>query len=204
MKPEDGRLRKMQADDVKLVLRWRNTKQVRTAMFTEQFVALDDFLRWFESCSGKNHCLMIFELASIPVGFAALSPIDRANGTCRLDFFIGKNDLPRSTETLMLYLLLNFGFQELHLRKFTCEIPAFVPAKLKFLRNLGFVQEGCLKQHLYHGKNYEDLILLALFQDKWIQVSKNIRKELSAETKSYRTIAELQNGRSNIHHKRVE
>ncbi|MEA1960098.1 MAG: GNAT family protein [Bacillota bacterium] len=198
MKIEDSQLRPINKEDLKTVLHWRNTKHVRSSMISNRFVALDELTEWYDTLAQKEALCLLFEIGRIPVGLSTFSHINQLHDTALCSFYLGRIDLPDSCSLLQAYLSLNYGFQNLHLRKTSRKLSSSHQKEISFLRKLGFVQEGCLRKHYQRQGQYEDLIILSLFNEQWKQKRSEIRKEIQNDKHSHRIIANLQKGRSNF------
>lgn len=63
--------------------------------------------------------------------------------------------------------VLRFGFDAMHLNRVEVNLtPDNAPA-ITFLQAFGFVQEGLLRQRVYWGEQYRDVVHLALLRQDW-------------------------------------
>ena len=161
-------LRPMTDDDLDIVFRWRNSEQVRPFMYTTHEISETEHLAWWARVQGDpTKRYSFFEMDGRPIGFSSVVDIDTSNGTASWGFYIGAEDAPQGSGSVMEFLTLEEAFGPLHIRKLTCEVLAFNERSLKMNRKFGYVQEGVLRAHKLHDGTYEDVVLLALFADGW-------------------------------------
>ena len=161
-------LRSMTDDDLNMVFRWRNSEQVRPFMYTTHEISETEHLAWWARVKDDPaKCYLVFEVDGRPIGLSNIVAIDTAHGTASWGFYIGAEDAPQGSGSVMEFLTLEEAFGPLHIRKLTCEVLAFNERPLKMHRKFGFVEEGVLRAHKLHDGAYEDVVLLALFADEW-------------------------------------
>lgn len=161
-------LRPMTDTDLDRVLAWRNSERVRSCMFSEQLIAPEEHLAWWERAkSSPTSVHLIFEVSGAPQGVVNFTSIDHRDSRCFWGFYIGAEDAPRGTGTIMGILALDYAFRTLGIRKVCAEVIGFNTASLGYHRKLGFAQEGCLTRQVLRGSRYEDVLLFALFAEDW-------------------------------------
>ena len=62
-------------------------------------------------------------------------------------------------------LFFSYLFEEINLRKIKLEVLKENDKAIKIYENLGFKEEGTLKEHIYQDGKYKDLILMSLFSE---------------------------------------
>jgi len=174
---EKCRLRPLEEADLEKVLEWRNSDRIRTAMFTDRIITMDEHRAWFERLNKeKNAICKIFELQGRPVGVVNIVQIDRHNHKCSWGFYLGEVDVPRGTGTVMGYLALEYIFETLDIHKLCAEVLAFNTLSIKLHKKLGFVEEGRFKKHVLKNGSYEDVIAMALFYEDWVKLKNRLKK----------------------------
>ena len=167
---ENCRLRLMNSADLPVVLSWRNSDRIRRMMYTDHRISLEEHRAWFaraEYTSSSRH--LIFEYESRPVGVVNVTAIDELNRRCHWGFYLGETDLPKGCGTAMGVLALDYMFNELGMNKVVGEVLTHNEQSLKYHVRLGFVEEGRLSQHVLRAGQFEDVIQLAHFADRWRQ-----------------------------------
>lgn len=175
---KDYRLRRMNEGDLEMVLRWRNTDRIRANMFTDQVVAVEEHKAWFDKINrDPNTVYMIFEHQGRPKGLVNFVQIDRHNSKCSWGFYIGEEGTPRGTGTKMACLGLEYAFGVLDIRKLYAEIFAFNTISINLHKKLGFTEEACFKKHVLKNGEYQDVVIMTLFNTTW-QKTKSVIESL--------------------------
>ena len=165
---EKAKLVDMDFSHLETVLKWRNQKHIREVMFNDRIIMRDEHYNWFRKISlDGNSFHKIFLLNNTPTGVVNITRIDRLSNKCEWGFYIGDVNAPRGSGTLMGILTLDFIFQELKIRKLCSEIIGFNAKSISYHKKLGFTEEGALRADILKDNKYVDVILMALFKEKW-------------------------------------
>ncbi len=167
MQIEVGKLRPVQEADLEKVLSWRNSERIRRSSLTDHIISRHEHWKWYSSIDQHNITLLIFEYMNRPVGVVNFTEKDTYSNKCKWGFYLGETDLPKGTGLLMGYLGLEFAFENLKIRKLCSEVISFNKLSIKYHERLFFIQEGCLKEHVWKDGIYEDVIVMALFTGVW-------------------------------------
>lgn len=158
------RLRAMTEDDLKEVLNWRNSERIRSFMYTDHLISMEEHKKWFEGLTlnaGKK--ALIFEIGRNRSGVIHFSQKD--DRTYEWGFYLGKSDLPRGTGLIMGVLALEYAFEQLAARKLYGEAFAFNQTSVSFHERLGFCKKGTLAKNK-HGRP-EDVVLFEFLYENW-------------------------------------
>jgi UDP-4-amino-4,6-dideoxy-N-acetyl-beta-L-altrosamine N-acetyltransferase len=159
-------------EDLTLVLEWRNKESIRKNMYNEDLITLEQHYKWFDSIKeNPNKKTYLFYLNDSPKGVVNYN-IDLQNEKCEWGFYLGEDNLPKGTGSLMGYLAIENAFTQLQVRKITGEVFDFNKKSQTFHENLGFQREGVLQSHIKKSDGYRDIVLYALFTNQW-QSEKN-------------------------------
>jgi UDP-4-amino-4,6-dideoxy-N-acetyl-beta-L-altrosamine N-acetyltransferase len=167
MKLSDGRVRLITEDDLPMVLAWRNSERIRNSSFGDHIISMQEHRNWFKSLDNHKKVGLIFELYGKPAGAVNFSGIDRHDNKCSWGFYLGEPGLPKGSGLLMGYHALDYLFNELKIRKLNSQVLAYNEGSIKYHKKLGFVEEGLLVQECLKNGRYEDVVVLAHFQDLW-------------------------------------
>lgn len=161
-------MRPVERDDLERILEWRNSERIRTNMYSDHVITMEEHRAWFERTKQHSGSIyLIFEIRNQPAGLVYFADIDRNNGKSHWGFYLGAEDLPRGSGTAMGVIGLEYAFTQLNLRKLYGEVFAFNEASLRFHKKLGFVEEGRFAGHVLKSGVYEDVVSLALFREEW-------------------------------------
>lgn len=164
----------MSASDLERVWEWRNSPDVRRFMFTTHVIPWDEHLSWFERVQANSKVkLFIYELNSIPVGFASLTMACHEH-IADWGFYLDPS-APRGSGRGLGDSVIRHAFQNLALHKLCGQALAFNERSIAFHRSLGFEEEGCLREQHFDGKRYHDVLCFGLLKADWLsnELSKN-------------------------------
>ncbi|SDB16428.1 UDP-4-amino-4,6-dideoxy-N-acetyl-beta-L-altrosamine N-acetyltransferase [Pseudomonas sp. NFACC13-1] len=159
-------IRKMTANDLDVVLAWRNHPEIRRYMYTQHEISIEEHRTWFERASqdSKKH-LLVFEKDEKPQGFVNITELS-SFGVVDWGFYIAP-DAVKGTGRQLGETVLNYAFNSLKLHKVCGQALAFNERSIKFHYGLGFQQEGTLRDQHYDGENYHAVICFGLLRSEW-------------------------------------
>mgnify|MGYP000853344035 CR=1 FL=1 len=163
------RLRKMSNEDVSVYHKWRN--DIEVMQFTNP--SLDVFTyadtEGFVNSMVESHNSKGYIIEEIntdkPIGVTSLINIDYGNRNAECIIDIGDKDYwSKGFGREAFKLLLDFAFKELNLHKVYLRVFSFNERAIKLYQNLGFDEEGKLKEQLYRDGNWHDIIFMGLLK----------------------------------------
>lgn len=159
------RVRPMTREDVERVLGWRNHAEVRRYMYTQHEISLEEHSRWFERASqDPNRHLLVFEIDGVPSGFINF---DQAAGGIAQWGFYAAPDSPKGVGRQLGVAALEYAFSSLRLHKICGQALIYNERSIKFHLNLGFKQEGVLREQHFDGQSYHDIVCFGLLAAEW-------------------------------------
>lgn len=159
----------LEEKDLEQVLAWRNSDRIRSVMFTNHKISMQEHLTWFERIK-KQEILthFIFAYRNRPIGYISYIDIDRINGTCSSGTYLGEQaEIPKLAGIALEYFTTEYAFENLGMRKIWAYCFAYNKKILKLNKLFGCKQEGYLKKHVIKDGKYEDLVLVSMFYDDW-------------------------------------
>lgn len=176
---EDYSLRPLIENDLSTVLEWRNSDRIRSNMYTNHVITIEEHHAWFRGTTDDDQSrYLIIEYRGKPVGLSYFTDMDRVNGTCLWGFYVGASDAPRGTGTVLGFLSMNFIFTQQQLRKACGEVLSFNEPSRRLFDRLGFVKEGCRRQHVIKNGLCTDVILFSLLADEWLNTGASSVRDL--------------------------
>ena len=176
---DDYALRPMKEDDLTLVLEWRNSDRIRAVMYTDQYISLDEHYQWYKKVAANDQCCyFIFTIKGVAYGLVNFTSIDKKNNKCMFGFYLGREDAPKGSGSIMEFLALDYAFLKINARKLSCEVLSFNAPPISLHKKFGFHEEGCLKQHIIKNDAYHDIVQLALFKEQWLEHRKFMTEKL--------------------------
>jgi len=162
-------MRPIREDDLEALLEWRNAEPIRARMITDHVIAPEEHRNWYERIRQHDQPLhFIFEHEGRPVGYIGYTDYDTVSGTCSSGLYIGTHEgLPPTSGFAIEFLMLDYAFQRLSVRKLWAGMFAFNRNVIRMHEQFGFRHEGVLKAHILKNENYEDFVLMAIFADDW-------------------------------------
>jgi UDP-4-amino-4,6-dideoxy-N-acetyl-beta-L-altrosamine N-acetyltransferase len=159
-------IRVMDADDLPLVLSWRNHPEIRRYMLTQHEIELEEHKNWFEKASNDStRRLLIVEDRSIPIGYVQFSNVSKG-GVADWGFYASP-EAQKGAGQILGSMALNHAFDQLHLHKVCGQALDFNAGSIAFHQRMGFTQEGVLRdQHCVCGV-YHSLVCFGLLQHEW-------------------------------------
>lgn len=171
----------MEEDDLLLVLSWRNQPSIRTAMYTEHEISLEEHQRWFQRTqeagyAGKHYLCCCDK---VPFGVVNFTDISRQHHRLHWGFYMGAAKRPPGGATAMGFLALREAFETLGIHKVIGEVLGNNAKSLRYHQRLGFLQEGLFKEHVFKAQEgYVDVICFGYLVGRWAQQKKRLLAEL--------------------------
>lgn len=163
---ENCKIRQMTNADLEQVLAWRNDTKVRRYMLTQHEISLAEHRQWFERTSQESmRRLLIVEEHGLALGFVHFTGV-APGGVADWGFYAAP-DAPTGSGRKLGVTALDFAFGALELHKVCGQALDFNEASARFHRELGFRQEGVLRQQHRIDGTYHDLICFGLLCDEW-------------------------------------
>lgn len=113
-------------------------------------------------------------------GYCGITNIDFINRRGEISFLI--NPLRAQNEGLyrddflsVLYLLCQYGFENLNLHKIFTETFAFRKHHIKILKEFGFGDECTLKEHNFIKGKYYDSYIHSIMHNEWSDIKRGIK-----------------------------
>jgi RimJ/RimL family protein N-acetyltransferase len=170
-------LRKLEATDLGRTCQWLNEPEIFLIMGIESPPSIIGQQRWFE-ITDQARDKIVFAVCTVKnnehIGNVSLDNIDARHRTARLSAFIANpSNRGKGLGRHAIYLLLEYAFHHLNLRKVYLKMLAENNRVFIFYKKLGFVLEGTLREHEYVNGKYVDKNLLAIFRDDFELLDKS-------------------------------
>lgn len=178
----DFQLRSLEKKDLELILKWRNTKEIRTIMYEDHEITIDEHLKWYEKLEmNDTKVARLLTYKEKPIGFVNFTKIDEMNQTCYWGFYIGEKQSVRRAGTVLGLLALDYIFETKGIHKVCAEIIESNRISLNFHQKLGFQEDGRYENYICRDNDYMDVITMTLFHEQWRERKEAIKKELEGE-----------------------
>ncbi len=174
--------RPLRENDSGTVLTWRNTPDVAAHMYSDHAVSAAEHAGWLAEVLGDDgRRYWIILLDEEPVGLANLVGIDRHNRRADWGFYLGEATARGSgVGRAALYLVIEQAFGTLGLHRLTCSALVGNEAAWGLYESMGFVGEGRLRDHVWKGGQFHDVLNFALLADEWAAARPGVEAKLRA------------------------
>ncbi|EPG2630419.1 UDP-4-amino-4,6-dideoxy-N-acetyl-beta-L-altrosamine N-acetyltransferase [Pseudomonas aeruginosa] len=180
MSQEFGFLREIRAEDLEVMLEWRNAPSVRANMYTRHEISKDEHLVWWERTRSRiDQLYFMYEYSGKNCGIVAFTGIDNLNGNSSWAFY-ASTDAAKGTGSRMEFLALDYAFDELKLHKLHCEVLAFNSPVIKLHQKYGFKVEGVFREHHVVDGEHIDIYRLGILAAEWKNKRPEMKDKLSA------------------------
>lgn len=144
--------------DIESLHLWSPERRVPT--FEEYAEELDRFLN-------TTVTLLILTGRDEAIGFVQVYHLSYINGWCRFLIYVDQEHRNRGYVLEAVLLFGDYIFSNFNFRKVYADVFEYNRAVLKMLRSAGFVEEGCLKEHVFFDGRFWALYHLALYRHDW-------------------------------------
>lgn len=162
-----GCLRAIKAEELELMLSWRNAPSVRANMYTRHEISRAEHFAWWERIQARtDQQYFMYEYQGTPLGIVALNGIDLTNRSSSWAFYASPT-APKGTGSRMEYLALEHVFSGLQLHKLCCEVLAFNTSVIRLHEKFGFKVEGILREQHKIDDTFVDVYRLGMLGFEW-------------------------------------
>lgn len=162
-----GELRSIRAEELELMLSWRNAPSVRANMYTGHEISLVEHLAWWARTQDRtDQKYFMYELQGVPLGIVAFTGINITSQNSSWAFYASP-EAPKGTGSKMEFLALEHCFQYMQLHKLWCEVLAFNVAVIKLHKKFGFKVEGLFREQHRIEESNVDVYRLGILASEW-------------------------------------
>jgi UDP-4-amino-4,6-dideoxy-N-acetyl-beta-L-altrosamine N-acetyltransferase len=110
---DDVLLTKLTAEDIELVRKWRNSKDVASYMYNEDYITKENQINWFNNIDWNKSFYWIISYKGKKLGLASINSIDRTLQSCYWAFYLGDSSVrgggigAKVEYTVLNYVFLN-------------------------------------------------------------------------------------------------
>ncbi|WP_020560574.1 UDP-4-amino-4,6-dideoxy-N-acetyl-beta-L-altrosamine N-acetyltransferase [Thiofilum flexile] len=179
MKSKFGILRSIKEDELELILSWRNHPDIRTHMYNQHEISINEHLKWWQNIKeSKTDKYFIYELSETAFGVISFNNINHANRNSAWGFYRAPY-APKGTGTKMEFLMLEYGFNEIGLNKIYCDVLSTNPS-LNIHKKFGFITEGIFREQYLQKNNLIDVYRLGILRKEWEKEKNAISDKLNS------------------------
>lgn len=173
MRGEKVTLRAMRRDDLPLLCQYNNDLEVELAGGGDPPMpqSLERLQAEFDSKvggGGRDGTEFAIEADGKCIGQCALFRFDNVAQTCELGIAIGdKAYWGKGYGSDAIRLLLRYAFRLRNLRRVYLTVVGNNTRAIHAYQKCGFVEEGRLRQHVWHDGQYIDLVYMGILRQDW-------------------------------------
>jgi RimJ/RimL family protein N-acetyltransferase len=165
-------LRAIEKSDLPLLRTWRNEENFKKHF--REYLEISDLAqqKWYEEDVNNNSRIIMFAIVdsnnSQLVGCCGLTYINWVHRNADFSFYMGKDLSYIDDEGYALeaaQLLIDFGFNQIGLKRIWTEIYEFDFLKDKFLNEIGFQLDGRLRSNYFYDGKWWDSLIYSLLSD---------------------------------------
>ena len=164
-------LREIQYEDTELIVLWRNDREQGKFLQTEPLTKEMhiEFLHHYFKRDNDFYFIAETKKSRKPVGTIAIYNVDiRCKRAVFGRLYILEKYKIYALE--MSYLALRVAFETLQLHKVCSDVQRKNMKSLRFNSMLGFHKEAVLKEHMWNGEMFDDVVLFAMFKQDYEQL----------------------------------
>ncbi len=167
--------RKLNADDLETVMRWRMSAHVTKYMNTDPILTLEGQKEWFEKLSAADDFYYwVIHVDGVPCGLINLSDIDTTNKRCTWGYYVAEKKLRSFELAIALEMsLYDYAFYQLGLNKMTGESLQINATAIKMHELCGCKTEGVLRRHILKNGTYHDVCSQSMLAEEWARIRNN-------------------------------
>lgn len=171
-------LRPVERKDLDTLRYWRTSPEVSRHYQDRLQISQVEQEAWFEAVSQSTRdYYFVVEKDGEFLGVCNVADISWVHRTAKMGiYFIPRQEANSFLPVEAAILLLDYAFYCLNLRKICGAALATNQRSITFHNGLGFVNEGVLKQHVFHQGRYQDIVQQALFRQDYEKATKDYRQ----------------------------
>lgn len=187
-------LRPISQDDYLTFFRWRaDLLELHLWSSPRRVPTWEEFRAEMEQITRQSVTfLVVIKGTDEPIGFVQAYNLNLAEGWCFTSEYIVPR-YRRGAQAGEAYIaLLEYLFRSFPLRKVYADVYEFNIEPLRPLMAGGFVEEGRFRQHTWYNDRYWDVIRLAMYRERWLEVRDRARLLLGVSEAAADLVAEQQ------------
>lgn len=166
-------------DNIELHYAWNNDPELNyfDSDFPHEQESFDEFTRRLRSIQQDErssiHIMeIIHEADQKLIGIVDIHEIDRVNLKCQIECTIADKAYEnKGFGTQAFQQAVRYCFDEMGMHKVMSSAFDFNEKWIRILKNLGFTQEGCLREHALKNESYCDKYVFGLLQEEYAAMS---------------------------------
>lgn len=159
-------LRAIEREDLPRYVAWMNDPEVTHHLLTYPPLNLEDETEWYENQRKDDTSLnlaIVITGEKLHIGSVSLMHLNRQDQNAELGILIGdKTQWGQGYGREAIELLVHYGFTELNLHRIYLRVDASHAAGIRCYQKCGFVEEGRLREAVFHHGYFEDHLIMSI------------------------------------------
>ena len=164
----------IESDDLEQLRIWRNLPEYRKHFREYREISQTMQKKWFENIVNNDNTTIMFSIRDVAtdelLGCCGLCYINWVHRYSDLSLYIGKNECYIDNDGIAeesCKLLFDYGFKEIGLNKIWTEIYEFDQKKYDLYMQMGFKQDGFLREQYYFDGKWWNSYILSLLKSEY-------------------------------------
>lgn len=154
-----------------MILRWRNSEEIRRWMFTDHIISLEEHLRFIDSLRNDNkNFYFLAKRASEYLGIISLTRVDLRNRNAYLGIYANPEKKIAGAGSMLGETLLKLAFDVVKLHTLKLEVFEDNERAIALYRKLGFSEEGRLREFVFRGGKWKDVIVMGITEEEYRKI----------------------------------
>ena len=156
----------MNEKEARMVLRWRNSPQIRKWMYDSHKISWDEHSKFIESLKHQNQKFYyLVKRKNEYLGVINLVKVDWKNKNAYLGIYVAPEKIGMGRRLGRVLLKLAFEFFHLHTLKLEVIKDNF--RAITFYKKLGFKKEGELKEFVIRNGRWKNVIVMGMTENEY-------------------------------------
>ncbi len=162
-------MRPIKAEDLKMILEWRNSPKIHSAMLTEHKITWDEHQKWFERMQ-KNLVKLNFLVSYLerPIGYIGYTDFNEEISVCNPGIYIGDaTNLPSTAGITIQYMSVAYAFDRLNMKRVETYVLEKNEVAIKISKFIGYKEYSIKNCFISKNGQKEQAIYFVLTREDW-------------------------------------
>ncbi|MFN3599665.1 MAG: UDP-4-amino-4,6-dideoxy-N-acetyl-beta-L-altrosamine N-acetyltransferase, partial [Aquificaceae bacterium] len=150
---------------------WRNHPEVRKWMFSDHEISQEEHTRFIENLKrdNKNFYYLAYK-GDVPIGVISLIRVDFKNRNAYWGVYSNPENKILGAGIILEKTILNLAFEMIGLHTLKLEVIEDNERAKSFYKNMGFLEEGRLKEFVFKDGLWKDVIVMGITEERYFSL----------------------------------
>jgi UDP-4-amino-4,6-dideoxy-N-acetyl-beta-L-altrosamine N-acetyltransferase len=151
-------------EEIEMVRKWRNHEAIREWMYGNDIISREEHRAFIEGLKSdyRNFYWLVKNQAGYYLGVIDLKRVDLANRNAYLGIYANPESDDRGRGHILMDCLKRLAFDVINLHVLKLEVIAENSRAIDFYRREGFQEEGRLKEFVFKGDRWLDVMVMGI------------------------------------------